>query len=297
MTATSPTDVLRARLLATFFGRPGWILVLQGEFDETGTHKGSPLICVAGYLFEGSGAVDFSGRFEALKKQPEFSIPDTTVFSAADVMRRNRKKPPFDQWPRTTRDAFMIGWAEAIAATAHLGVVAVVDKPAFDRLFSTKPGLLSRVGSQYTLALMAAVNLVRVKLDEVKDERLVDYNFESRDRKADSEPHSLLVQIASQPELQQRFRYAGHTFRTKSTHLPLYAADLLAWEWQHFIMADDPDRASLHILLNGVKHVHMRYGDIKIAIQLVVNDFYGLRPLTATSRREERRSRRTPPPS
>jgi hypothetical protein len=288
---TSPTEVRRDVVGVTFFGRPGWMLVLHGYFDETGTHGRSPIICVAGYLFEGSRAIDFSARFEALKKR--FSVPDTAVFSASDCMGLLE---PFDQWSRETADAFVMGWAEAIAVTASLGVVAVVDKQAFDNVFAKKPGLLTRVGSQYTLSVMAAVNLIRLRLDQDDDSRIVDYTFESR-TESDPEASSLLAQISGHPELKQRFRYGGHVFTPKNTHLPLYAADLLAWEWQHFIRDDDPSRASLRLMIDAVRHVHDRYGSIKISIQTVVNDFYGLRPFKPVSRRQRRRSRRGTTPS
>ena len=35
---------------------------LKAYFDETGTHKGAPLVCVAGYLFDN----DAANKFEAL---------------------------------------------------------------------------------------------------------------------------------------------------------------------------------------------------------------------------------------
>jgi hypothetical protein len=288
---TSPTEVLRDVARVTFFGRPGWMLVLHGYFDETGTHNRSPIICVAGYLFESSRAVDFSARFEALKEK--FSVPDEAQFSASDCMGR---LSPFDQWPRERIDAFVMEWAEAIAATARLGVVAVVDKQAFDKLFANKPRLLTRVGSQYTLSVMAAVNLIRLRLNHDNDSRIVDYTFESR-TESDPEASSLLAQIAEHPELKQRFRYGGHAFRPKNTHLPLYAADLLAWEWQHLIRDNDPSRESLRLMTDAVRHVHDRYGSVKISIQIVVNDFYGLRPFKPMSRREWRRSRRGAAPS
>lgn len=292
---TSPTDIVRDVVRVTFFGQPGWMLVLHGYFDETGTHDTSPIICVAGYLFEGAQAVDFTARFEALKQKPEFAVPDDAEFSASDCIGLVAEQP-FEGWTSDRANAFVMEWADAIAATASLGVVATVDKLAFDKIFATRPKLLARVGSQYTLAVMAAVNLVRQRLDQDNDGRLVDYTFESR-QESDDEAGSLLTQIAAEPELRQRFRYAGHAFRPKNLHPPLYAADLLAWEWQHLIRDDDPSRASLRHMVDAVKHVHIRYGEVNISIQTVVNAFYGLRPFKPVSRREFRRSRRRPPPA
>jgi hypothetical protein len=66
--------------------------VMEAYFDESGTHEGSPFVCVAGYLFEKgiANALDVSWRAMLQEKSLLFFVCQI-AHTALDHLRAGRK--------------------------------------------------------------------------------------------------------------------------------------------------------------------------------------------------------------
>lgn len=274
-------------LKVIFFGREGWLMVLDGFFDETGTHKGSPVTCVGGYLFTPEQAVTLSQKWTAALNRPD--LPPNYPFSMHECMVG---RGPFasDAWAtREKREAFVMTLVEAISDTATLGVIAGVHQGVFDAFFA-ETNLAERLGSRYTLCLFGVLDSLSQHLDSQADARPIEYVFESG-CPYQVEASSVLDQIARTPDVRDQLHYHGHDFRSKRHVVILQAADLLIWEWQNLVRAQaaaggtvrpDDARVSLQILIDKVRHLHLPYNRTRMYIQAIHNHFYNFLPRRAT---------------
>src|ERR1700686_2693669 len=70
----NPSHVFLARMLELLVPADGKAFFLvEAYFDESGTHQGSPIMCVAGYLFSPEQCKRFSEEWSAVLK--EYGLP------------------------------------------------------------------------------------------------------------------------------------------------------------------------------------------------------------------------------
>jgi hypothetical protein len=193
--------------------------MMQAYFDESGTHRGAPVTCVAGYLF----TADQCLRFETEWKQAldDYAIPH---FHMADCANGGKF---FRGWPISRRDELERRLIGIIKRRATIGVVASV-RPEDHANFST-PELVGRGGS-YVLCLLWCVAGVAAWVAKHGYSGKIAYFFESGHQLA-SRADQAMQWLSKRPVLRDGSRYRAHSFVSKELSLPVQAADILAWQW------------------------------------------------------------------
>jgi hypothetical protein len=160
----------------------------------------------------------------------------------------------FKALPNDRREALVRTLIGILKEHIAWGVAVAANEQEVNDYISTYPGIEHFLSSAYTLCVMWCVEEIGrwVAVHCAADERIT-YCFE-RGHAKQGEADRFLIRVKQSPLLQQHYRYAGHSFASRSVVSPLQTADLLAWEWckrykdQHG-PTTRPLRASLHSLL------------------------------------------------
>ncbi len=250
---------------------------LKAYFDETGTH-GAPVVCVAGYLFDGGSAI----RFEALhteRVKPLLPASAQGTFHAANCFSRCTE---FDSLNRTQSNDIFDAMIEVLKSTLMYGMLAEIETAVYEaEIKRLGPKVRRMVGSSYSICAIRCAQNVAEWLTENGIEGDVHYLFESGCQYAGEAAH-FFKQIGRTPELKSRFRFGGCSFVTKQEAPQLQAADLLAWEWQRErATLTEPEkhhrerRLTLRRLAaNG--HPHQLEHISNVGVFAIVNSFYGI---------------------
>jgi hypothetical protein len=193
------------------------MMMMEAYFDESGTHYGSPVMCVAGYLFTAENALHFDREWgEALK---EFGL---THFHAADCAHGREETEALS---RAQRDELMVRLVGIIKRRIELGIAVSVSETDFGRVDAPK----WERGGPYLLAALHVLGGVAAWIQNSSYAGKVSYFFESGDK------HQGLTNQAIDMLKAKGSGYLGyysHTFIGKCDARGLQAADLLAYEWQ-----------------------------------------------------------------
>ena len=202
--------------------RPKGAMVAIAEVyvDQSGTHDGSPVLCVGGCVFLRRRALEFTKKHCAdlrVSGVPYFHAKECNPDPGNGVFRGMPKQKRIDIQKRLIN---------RVREFSEFGFAATVNEPEFDRLF----GKGTVAGTAYSFLLWMALCATRSWLDERKFSGSVTYTFEAG-HKHQRHANSLMNAIFSEPELRSRYRYAKHAFSPKGQEPALQAADLLAWHW------------------------------------------------------------------
>jgi Protein of unknown function (DUF3800) len=248
---------------------------LKAYFDETGTHKGAPLVCVAGYLFDN----DAANKFEALhaaRVKPLLPVSAQGIFHAAKCFGRHGE---FDSLSPTESTNIFDAMIEVLRSTMMYGMLTQIETAVYKRL---DPEVRKMVGSAYSICAIRCAENVAEWLTKNGIAGNLQYFFEAGCQYAGEATH-FCKQIESTPELKSRFRLCGYSFVPKRAAPQLQAADLLAWEWQRewatLTVSENRHRERRPTLkrLADKEHPHQWEPLSNIGALAIVNSFYGLR--------------------
>lgn len=186
-------------------------------FDESGTHDGSPMMTMAGYLFDREQARRFSRDWEKCLKRLGLPAAHMTDCATGNADYANM---PLEQ--RILSEKLLI---ENIKRRSILGFSVAVDPQLYDDVM----GPFATSMPAYSYLLMVAVAAVRQWATTTNYDGRIAYFFESGHRHA-SEANQYMNMIAEYgPEVIEFMYYYAHAFLDKRNALPLQAADMLAW--------------------------------------------------------------------
>ena len=232
--------------------------LLQAYFDESGSHDGSPVLCVAGYLFEKDqcGELDLGWK----RTLDRYELP---FFHMVDCAHGN---PPFDKLSRDERIAVETELIGLIRSHALLGVGAAVVESEYEEIFplsdrialSDSPSI-HLPGTPYTYCCWTALAAIYAWIMASNFDGEIVYFFEAG-HKHGNEANAIMSRIFKAPQLRSEYRYAAHSFVHKEKVRPIQAADLIAW--QHAtdlkkILTGKPRRKDYAALIDG-RHVDMK---------------------------------------
>lgn len=190
--------------------------VLQGYFDESGTHDGSRFICVAGYVFtkENSVAIETEWRYLLL----DYNLP---YFHMAECSKNIGiyRHLSVEECDDAARRAIGL-----IKRYASCGLAASVSSEDFPDMH------LPMVKSAYSFACLQMLIGVKAWTEEHKIADRVDFFFEDG-AEHEGEAKTLMQKIISSPSGKDNYHHASHTFAPKSDVILLQCADILAWHW------------------------------------------------------------------
>lgn len=212
------------RLLEILLPRGGYIAVtIEAYFDESGTHGGSPFLCVAGYLFEANKARSFDVEWRAMLA--DFDLP---YFHRAPCEAGD---PPFDKLDDVLRRAIRTRAIGIILKHVTHGLVVALDPRAYERIVPKH----THVGDAYTFCATSIFNSVKEWGDRRRFHGKIAYFFEAG-AKNQRTANELMAAKAASERGQAWYRYQSHTFLQKEHSTPLQAADVLAWHYRDHCM-------------------------------------------------------------
>jgi Protein of unknown function (DUF3800) len=194
----------------------------QAFFDESGSHEGSPILCVAGYIFLKNDAIKLGHEWRKVlrwKKLPYFHMVDCAHGNGS-----------FANLTKDERIAVETKLIEIIKRFAVQGISVTVDPmeyASFPSKLPTKPGLYDNA---YALCAQTIMTGIWGFIDTNPLVGKMVYFFEAG-HKSRSQADEIMRAMFAVPKHKHNFRYAGHAFVEKQDSPQIQAADLLAWQW------------------------------------------------------------------
>ncbi|HEV2627102.1 MAG TPA: DUF3800 domain-containing protein [Pseudolabrys sp.] len=200
----------------------GGHVTVQAEsyFDESGSHDGAPVLCIAGYIFEKDKAARLTEQWRAVLA--EHKIP---YFRMSDCAHGNGPFKGMTKQHRLEIEMMMIG---VIKRWSIQGIAATLDHRDYEA--AALPKKSKYYGGPYTLLahtiMVGVAEWIRHQTNAPVSS--MAYFFESghaSQRESDAVMHRIFNQSRG------NYRYAGHAFVPKENTPAVQAADLLAWQW------------------------------------------------------------------
>jgi hypothetical protein len=184
-------------------------MAITAYFDESGTHEGSPILVVAGYISTTEKWDRFNGEWDAFLKE---DCGGAAYFHSKDYIGK-------------VADSISDRAIEIIGRAIECGGGVTMNPQDFEDL--TTPPVRKKFGDAYQFCCQAMLETL-IELPEVSEMKgRITYVFErgaAHWKKFDTRMH----RIEHQAELKEKFRYNGHFFYDKAQAPPLQSSDVLA---------------------------------------------------------------------
>jgi len=192
--------------------------MMEVYFDESGTHAGSPVVCIAGYLFTSEQARHMNREWaEALAR---FGL---TKFHATDCGNGKKEFKHLVPQQRIELTKSVIG---IVKRRMHIGFAVTMSETDFHQV--PPPTWLK--GGPYMICAMYALSGVSGWAEKNSYDGGISYFFEEGDKHQGATSEAIR-ELCEHPIGKSGFRYHSHAFVPKLGNGPLQAADLLAYEW------------------------------------------------------------------
>lgn len=215
ITKSMPISKLWAGRVTPYKG--GSFFLLQGYFDDSGTHRGSDIVVWAGFLAT-------EERWTAFEKDWR-DLLETYGISAFHIYDCTHGTGDFDGWCQGKRDAAIYDFREIILTHNLLGIGCAASVKDWDDLVIGEHRKYLRTSEEYCLSRVVS-EAVRFEVENYPDNRMA-IMFDQRDR-----PDTEIIAINRIFDFygKRHPRLTEYSFvRTKSV-LPVQAADMFAWE-------------------------------------------------------------------
>ncbi len=208
-----------ARLLDIVLPSGGYVVqMVEAYFDESGGDKGSPVLCVAGYIIEKDACVKLDSEWADVLNN--FNLPFFRMSACAHGIE------PFDKLTMPERIEVEKQCIAIIRRNISYGIAVTVEPKVFDAVMPKS----EEIGSAYSYCAHTCLTAVKSWAKETNYSGKIAYFFESG-HGSQSEANRIMNRIFNMPELKESHRYASHTFADKKEVRALQAADLIAWQW------------------------------------------------------------------
>ena len=213
-------------------------------FDESGTHDGSPVLCVAGYIIPENARQEFNEKWtETLQRK------GLTHFHMVDCAHGNGE---FAALSKNDRIYVQTRLIDLIKDSSARGIGAMIVASVYEQLMPYHPNM----GSAYNYCIWHCLEAAHLWIEELGTPVKIDYHFE-QGHKSDGEADRIMQFAFSKIGSRGPFGYASHTFVDKREVPGVQAADLLAWQmytdWRHG-MEGRPRRKDFAHLISDKKH-------------------------------------------
>jgi hypothetical protein len=235
-----------ARLIDVLAADDGDLVAfLECYFDESGSHDGSPVLCVAGYLFEKDQCKILDLKWKEVLDR--YQLPYFRMSACAHGQK------PFDNLsPQQCIDVEK-EMIQLINQHALLGVALAVNEHDYNVLFEGK----NPAGSPYSFACWQILAGIRAWIMKNQFRGEVAYFFEAG-HASQPEANTLMHRIFKNESLRRGYCYAGHGFVDKVKVRPVQTADILAWQQatqvKRWLNNDHRMRADFRALTTNPRH-------------------------------------------
>jgi Protein of unknown function (DUF3800) len=194
------------------------VQLVEAYFDESGSHGGSPVLAVAGYIIEKDACIkldeDWGGVLD------EFRLPYFRMSECAHGTGAFKTLSLDDRIDVEKRCIAII------RRSISYGIAVTVEPRVFDSVMPKS----REIGSAYTYCAYTCLAAVKSWSMEQNYTGGIAYFFESGHR-SQAEANDLMNRLFSNPQLKVEHRYTSHTFADKIKVRALQAADLIAYQW------------------------------------------------------------------
>jgi Protein of unknown function (DUF3800) len=232
------------------------LALMEAYFDESGTQRGARALCVAGYMFEKSAAIELDEKWRAMLAKWGIDHYHTT-----DCVP-DPGWGPFAGWKKEDRIQVSREAIELIKLYHTRGMAISVDLEYAH--------LIPRYGqftSNYTFACWQALLAVRYWCRDQNYKGEIAYFFEAG-HQSQAEANEIMDRIFTIPELRDQYRYSSHSFVQKKKVPLLQCADILAWHWCNQLQRDKRGEFRLRRDFGSLveeRHVVSNYDQERIA--------------------------------
>jgi hypothetical protein len=200
------------------------VIYAEAYIDESGTHRGSPMLAVGGYLFRREQAERFSR--DSQKVLDSFGVPSAHMTDAVHCLGAYKDagmvKDDCDKFNRllieNIRRRTMFGFGVSVDPTKYAAIV----------------GRENNAPSAYSFCLMGCLTIISRWVKRTKFQGYIAYVFEAGHERQAEANRFLADAILASDHSKAKHRYASHNFIDKKLALPLQAADMLAWQYHHY---------------------------------------------------------------
>ncbi len=209
-------------IVQALLGSGGHLVALvEAYFDESGSHAGSPVLAVAGYVFEKSQAMKLAEEWSAILNR--YEIP---YFRMVDCAHGNGPFASLSRGDRILIAANMIG---LIHRRAFIGFANSVDVQAY---YDLVPPNMRVAGSAYSFCVRNILDQIGGTFRRINFTGKSAYFFEAgHESRAEADRVIDALFINPLIGLVYNHGYVGHSFILKREAPPVQAADMLAWQW------------------------------------------------------------------
>jgi hypothetical protein len=202
----------------------GGVLVVQVEsyFDESGTHDGSPVLCLAGYIVERDQSTRMAEEWNAALNWSELPRP-LEYFRMSECAHGHGQFEGVSMEHGIELEKRMIA---IIKARTIRGVAVTVSETEFNQIIPQDRAL---VGSPYSFCAQIILAGVSHWIDDNPETEQAAYFFEAGHKHA-PETEWIMRSLFKNERAAQAHRYAGHGFLPKVGNPGVQAADLLSWQ-------------------------------------------------------------------
>ncbi|WP_112606800.1 DUF3800 domain-containing protein [Rhizobium sp. WW22] len=193
---------------------------IQAFFDESGSHDGSPVLGIAGYIFRKSEATKLGHEWRKILKWK--NIP---YFHMVDCAHGNEHFANLTKQERIDVESKLI---ELIKKRSIQGFAVTIIESEFKQVLKELPEIKKVYDSAYSFSVHVILAGVLAWIGENPRAGEISYFFEAGHSSA-SNANSVMNELFNQK--QNEYRYAGHGFVEKMKSPAVQAADLLAWQW------------------------------------------------------------------
>lgn len=196
----------------------------QVFFDESGSHAGSPVLCVAGYVFVSDRLKRFNDEWSCFLD--EYGL---THFHMVDCAHGANE---FKEMSKDDRASVAKKCIEAVKKYASRGIGVMVAEQTYDELMPYHP----KLGGAYSYCIWQCLHGYKAWRTETGFSGDTAFVFESGHKSEAEANHTMNLSLAV-PSGQNFLGYVSHTFADKRKFPGLQAADILAWQmhtdWKH----------------------------------------------------------------
>ncbi|MHB8483398.1 MAG: DUF3800 domain-containing protein [Nitrospiria bacterium] len=215
--------------------------MITAYFDESGTHEGSPVTVVAGYVSTGEQWLKFDDEWKAILKDAEIPYFRMSLHQNRQDFYRN--------WDESKRNRILERLILTIRVRAQIPISASVAKSDYQEVFGESPEI-----SPYTFCALQCLARIGEWAEKYNHDEPIAYVFESG-AGYNREFDKLREVLSGNETRKKRYRFGSITFVEKIKATPLQASDILAYEIY---------KENMNFIFPGKEIRKLRYSAIKL---------------------------------
>ncbi len=223
------------------------IEAIENAFDESGSHAGSRVLCVAGYIIDKEQVGPMEAEWHAVLNWKSLEHP-LDYFRMSECAHGNGQFKGISRPHRINVETQMIG---IIKRRTVQGLAVSVIPEEFEANLPKHP----LTGSAYTFSANVLLAGVSRWIDTKPQVKRAAYFFEAG-HESQPEANAIMTLLFKNKAARERHRYAGHAFVDKEQSPACQAADLLAWQWYTDRIHEMDDQHRRKDCANLLEHPH-----------------------------------------